>query len=139
MSTSTKIIIIVAILAVGSFGGYLFFSGSNDNTSPVKTSSEATTEETAVETVTSFTAQEVALKNSKDECWTIIDGAVYDITSYIPRHPGGDEVLLACGTDGSTLFNERKTSDGETIGSGTPHSRGATNQLDNYFIGSLED
>ena len=35
-----------------------------------------------------ITRDQVALHNSEADCWTIIDGSVYDISSYIPRHPG---------------------------------------------------
>ena len=88
-------------------------------------------------TATEYSFEEVAQRNSKENCWTIINGAVYDITAYIPRHPGGDEILLACGTDGTTLFTQRTSNDGERIGSGTPHSGSATRQLESYRVGIL--
>lgn len=58
-----------------------------------------------VPTGTSFTTAQVAEKNSKSSCWTIISGNVYDITAYIPNHPGGEaEILQVCGKDGTQLF-----------------------------------
>lgn len=48
----------------------------------------------------------VASHNSRQSCWTIINGNVYDLTSWIPQHPGGeDNILKLCGTDGSADFN----------------------------------
>lgn len=84
------------------------------------------------------TVDDLALHNKADDCWTAINGKIYDITKYVPQHPGGDEVLLACGTDGTSLFTQRQTSDGQDIGSGTPHSNSAKSQLDAYLIGNFD-
>ncbi|KAM0791473.1 hypothetical protein ACM66B_005926 [Microbotryomycetes sp. NB124-2] len=37
---------------------------------------------------------QVAQHNSKDDLWMIINGKVYDLTSFAPNHPGGIKVLL---------------------------------------------
>lgn len=87
----------------------------------------------------SLSKAEVEKHNSASDCWTIIDGSVYDITSYVPRHPGGDEILRACGADGSTLFNQRQTTSGESVGSGSPHSSSAESQLEKLKIGKLAE
>lgn len=87
----------------------------------------------------SWTADEVARHSSKSDCWTIISGDVYDLTTFINRHPGGDEILRACGTDATTLFNSRQTSDGQDVGSGTPHSSVAKEQLDQLKIGTITE
>ena len=86
-----------------------------------------------------YTADDVATHASEDDCWTIIDDVVYDITPYVPRHPGGDDFLMACGKDGSRLFNQRQTSDGEEVGSGMPHSSRAAGQLKELQIGLLQN
>lgn len=37
--------------------------------------------------------------NSKEDCWVVYDSKVYDMTDYIPRHPGGeDKIARNCGT-----------------------------------------
>ena len=84
-----------------------------------------------------LTAEEVAMHDSPTDCWTIVSGSVYDITSYIPRHPGGNEILSACGLDGTTLFEQREDSQGESVGSGTPHSSSARSMLESYLLGEL--
>lgn len=38
-------------------------------------------------------------------CWIAIEGSVYDVSSYIDQHPGGDIILAAGGTDATILFN----------------------------------
>ncbi|KAE9411536.1 glyoxylate dehydrogenase [Gymnopus androsaceus JB14] len=41
-----------------------------------------------------LSAQTVAEHASQDNCWIIIHGQVYDITSFIPEHPGGSKIIL---------------------------------------------
>ncbi|KAI9642442.1 hypothetical protein NHQ30_009247 [Ciborinia camelliae] len=41
------------------------------------------------------------------DAWTVLGGKVYNITPYIPYHPGGEPELLKCaGRDGTRLFGE---------------------------------
>lgn len=41
------------------------------------------------------------------DAWTVLGGRVYNITPYLPYHPGGEEELLKCaGRNGDKLFNE---------------------------------
>jgi len=55
-----------------------------------------------------YTMAEVALHASASSCWSAINGSVYDLTSWIPKHPGGpDKILQLCGTNGSTKFNNK--------------------------------
>lgn len=35
-----------------------------------------------------LTLSEVAKHNKRDDCWIIVEGLVYDVTKYIPLHPG---------------------------------------------------
>lgn len=86
----------------------------------------------------SFTMIEVSQHNSRNDCWTVISGDVYDLTDFVNSHPGGNVILRACGIDATTLFNSRQTADGQPIGSGTPHSQAAREQLAPLRIGSLK-
>jgi len=52
-----------------------------------------------------YTEAKVATHNDAESCWSIIDGNVYDLTSYISRHLGGEKkILRICGTDGTEDF-----------------------------------
>ena len=54
---------------------------------------------------TGITAAEVAQHNTAADCWSVINGNVYDLTTYLPRHKGGPGVLTAiCGKDGTNAF-----------------------------------
>ncbi|CAL5428687.1 unnamed protein product [Camellia sinensis] len=51
--------------------------------------------------------EEVANHNHKQDCWIIISGKVYDVTSFLDNHPGGNEVLLtATGKDAPDDFED---------------------------------
>ena len=80
----------------------------------------------------SFSMEEIAKHGSENDCWLLIDGKVYDVTEFIGRHPGGDAVLEGCGIDSTELYETRP------MGSGTPHSPGARQRLDDYYIGELK-
>jgi len=91
-----------------------------------------------VESKKTYSLNEVATHSVKDDCWTIINDSVYDLTPYINRHPGGEEVLRACGRDATTLFMQRRTQEGLPVGSGGPHSPTADEQLAELKIGTKE-
>lgn len=52
-----------------------------------------------------YTWQEVAKHNTGDSAWVIVKNEVYDITSFLDRHPGGREMLLlSAGRECTDLF-----------------------------------
>lgn len=45
--------------------------------------------------------------NKRDDAWSAINGKVYNITHYLPYHPGGEkELLRVAGRDGTKLFGK---------------------------------
>jgi hypothetical protein len=137
MSSGTKIISLAILALIILAGGYFIYSSNSSE--EVDTTNESNSSQAADTTTETFTAEQVAEHNTEDDCWTIVDGNVYDLTSYIPQHPGGSDILLACGTDGSRLFNERTTEDGQEVGSGSPHSSSAAKSLEKLKIGTIEN
>ena len=78
-----------------------------------------------------YTAATVAQHSTASDCWLIISGNVYDLTQYIPFHPGGQNPITSrCGTDGTTFFNTNG-------GGGHNHSTSARSQLAGYLLGPL--
>jgi cytochrome b involved in lipid metabolism len=44
---------------------------------------------------------------SPEDAWSVFNGKVYNITPYLPFHPGGvDEMMRVAGRDGTKLFSE---------------------------------
>lgn len=55
-----------------------------------------------------YTMSDVAGHATPASCWSAINGSVYDLTTWINRHPGGPEAIqIICGKDGSGLFNNQ--------------------------------
>ncbi|XP_058223324.1 cytochrome b5-like [Rhododendron vialii] len=71
--------------------------------------------------------EEVAKHNHKGDCWLIISGKVYDVTSFLDDHPGGDEVLI-------TATGKDATDDFEDVG----HSDSAREMMSKYLVGEVD-
>ncbi len=49
--------------------------------------------------------QDIAKHNSKDSCWVIVHGRAYDVTDFLPEHPGGSKIILKyAGKDATEEF-----------------------------------
>lgn len=58
-----------------------------------------------VDTLTRVTPSMLKLHNKRDNAWSAFGGKVYNITAYIPYHPGGEkELMRVAGRDGTKLF-----------------------------------
>jgi len=69
-------------------------------------------QEVPVAVHTGLTLAEVSQHDSKTSCYTAINGSVYDLTSYISKHPGGARKILSlCGTDGTKEFMSQHEGD----------------------------
>jgi cytochrome b involved in lipid metabolism len=74
-----------------------------------------------------LTLDEVKKHNSADDCWSIIDGNVYDLTNWVNSHPGGSSRITAiCGKDGSSNFLGQHS-----------NSNSAKSQLNRFELGKL--
>lgn len=72
------------------------------------------------------TREEVAQHSTKDDCWVIISGKVYDITEWAPHHPGGAGIArMYAGKDATAEF-------------GDYHSAGAVAHMAHFCIGELQ-
>ncbi|MCX6803226.1 MAG: cytochrome b5-like heme/steroid binding domain-containing protein [Candidatus Diapherotrites archaeon] len=77
----------------------------------------------------SLTASEVAKHSANGNCWMIINGNVYDLSSYV-SHPGGSIYLNYCGKDATQGYDTKG-------GRGNMHSSYANALLANYLIGKV--
>lgn len=118
---------IVLISAISILLSACSLSSQNKEVSPSQTDSETISSENK-----EYSLEDVGMHNSEQDCWLAIDGKVYDVTKFIPKHPGEKAILSGCGIDATELFNTRP------MGSGTPHSDKARDNLENFYIGKLE-
>ncbi|KAK5616542.1 hypothetical protein CRENBAI_007776 [Crenichthys baileyi] len=73
-----------------------------------------------------YTLEDIRVHNMSNDTWLIIHNKIYDITSFLEEHPGGEEVLLEqAGSDATESF--------EDVG----HSTDAREMLQQYYIGEL--
>ena len=76
--------------------------------------------------VKSITRAEVAVHNKESDCWTYVDNKVYDLSKWLPDHPGGAFLVLSmCGVDGAAAFRDH-------------HKTDQDNALTTHFIGDLK-
>jgi cytochrome b involved in lipid metabolism len=55
--------------------------------------------------------------NRPDDAWSVFGGKVYNITPYLPFHPGGKkELMRVAGRDGSKLFGKPGSNGLEPMG-----------------------
>lgn len=72
-----------------------------------------------------YTMSEVKKHNNSESAWIVVNGHIYDCTTYLKDHPGGvDSILINAGTDCTEEF--------EAI-----HSDKAKKMLNDYLIGEL--
>jgi len=72
-----------------------------DNTKNQSTSvpQETIPKETKTPTENQVTLSELSTHNSKSDCWVAYQGKVYDVTAWLPLHPGGpDAIAKYCGS-----------------------------------------
>lgn len=119
------IIVIVVATVILALPVYLNSKKSNSTSEEVKTSAPVT-----VDAVKTITLGEIAKHADKTDCWMAIEGNVYDVSAFVPKHPGEDAILLGCGKDATEMFNKRPND-------GTSHSDRARTQLANFLIGKL--
>jgi cytochrome b involved in lipid metabolism len=56
--------------------------------------------------VVGYTIAQVALHATATDCWSAISGSVYNLTAFIPVHPGGTGTITRnlCGKDGTAAY-----------------------------------
>ncbi|XP_078429527.1 cytochrome B5-like protein [Wolffia australiana] len=80
----------------------------------------------ASKTPRTLTKAEVSLHNSRNDCWIIVKDKVYDVTSYVEEHPGGDSILNNAGGDSTEGFH------------GPQHASRVFDMIDDFYVGDLK-
>lgn len=52
-----------------------------------------------------LSVQEIATHSTRESCWVIIAGHVYDLTDFLDEHPGGSSIILRyAGSDATEVY-----------------------------------
>ena len=126
-----KELVVGAALALGIIVYVFSLSKGAAKTSPVVPNNVKGAEAKQAATL-GFTSEQVAKHNTKEDCYLIINGNVYNVTSFIDQHPGGAErILFFCGQDATQAFMTR--------GDKGNHPDKAQKLLENFRIGSIKN
>ncbi len=124
---SNKYIIFLGVLVVLFVGGVGVFLTSNKTATVEKQTNVAPTQiPQAVEnTVTSsqkkaYTLADVSQHSTESDCWIVVENNVYDMTPFIPDHPGGREIIEGCGRDATSMFQREREHQKENAASYLP-------------------
>lgn len=83
----------------------------------------------------SYPMAEVARHDSLEDCWMVIEGVIYDLSEYVPRHPAPPDVLEPwCGREATEGMRTKS----HNSGGGSDHSARAWRMLERYRIGLLQ-
>ncbi len=117
---TTYAIILVAGVALIALANLIIFSQP-----PTQNTAHNQTIATTSNPPKTFTTEEVAKHNIKTDCYLIVNNQVYDVSSYIGKHPGGvRRIVDVCGQETSQIF-------------ASIHSNFAWNLLKEYYIGDI--
>lgn len=76
-----------------------------------------------------YTVEDVQSHQSPPSCWVIRGGKVYDVSAFIPDHPGGDDIILKyAGQDIEKVMKDPEEHN---------HSDSAYDMMEEYIIGRL--
>ncbi|KII91200.1 hypothetical protein PLICRDRAFT_105152 [Plicaturopsis crispa FD-325 SS-3] len=84
---------------------------------------------TVAKRVRIFTAEDVANRKSSSDCWVTRNGKVYNVSAFLPDHPGGDDLILKVA--GQDIDNAMDNPEEHQ------HSESAYEMLEEYAIGRL--
>ena len=76
-----------------------------------------------------YSMAQVRTNNSATSCWAVINGSVYNLTTWINSHPGGSGAIISlCGTDATSAFTSKHGS-----------KSGPNSQLAGFRLGPLSN
>jgi cytochrome b involved in lipid metabolism len=73
-----------------------------------------------------YTMIEIATHNKESDAWLVYNNKVYDMTTYIKKHPGALAIIRGLGKDATSIFDKAN------------HSNRAKNIMKKYYIGDIK-
>lgn len=122
VTTTVGVLVLILAILTGHTGAEAVWKGRLNSTASASASTSSGS------STGSITKDEVAKHKSATNCWSIINGKVYNLTKWINQHPGGPVVIESlCGKDGSAGFN------GQHGGQQNPQ-----NELAKFYLSDLK-
>ncbi|KKP39919.1 hypothetical protein A2483_00395 [Candidatus Peregrinibacteria bacterium RIFOXYC2_FULL_33_13] len=119
------------ILLISMLTFTFFISGcaKSENSLEEKTTNADDTNQEVKPEEKSINQEELAKHNKKEDCWTLVDGKVYDITPFIALEKHKPTIVKACGIDATDIFNQKHTEE---------KGENAKNTISDYYIGVIQ-
>jgi cytochrome b involved in lipid metabolism len=94
-----KLLLVIIAVIAGVAVWRIWFAGPR-----IPEDSRETIRQEQAAPTTVYTVKDLAAHATEQDCWIAISGTVYDVTAFIPSHPGGKAIVQGCGTDATALF-----------------------------------
>lgn len=96
-------VILFALIVVAIVAAIVFLTPATQQTPPRQNQTNLTVppsnQSTKNQTSTGISAAELARHDTQSDCWVGYKGDVYDLTAWLPRHPGSAAAIAPyCGT-----------------------------------------
>lgn len=140
-----KKIIYLIFISIFSIGLFVFLSGfvkdykqkennfsiqKSENKDKKSINNQNVDNNTNTVGVKTYTIQEVNKHASRNDCWMVIEGRVYNVTEYILSGKHKPVIVEGCGIDATDIFNQQKKH--------FKKSAKVNSILKKYYIGDLE-
>ena len=74
------------------------------NRSPASSSKPPAFKATTSSQKSYYTVDDVSKHDRENDCWVIVHDRVYDVTTFVPKHPGGNMIRVNAGGECTALF-----------------------------------
>lgn len=100
------LLFLIAVIVIGGAGLYLYSqatgvplmtTGNLMDVGSDKKMAPPTEPSASGDAAQTLTAADLATHNTSTDCYVAYKGTVYNITSFIPQHPGGPQIMQQCG------------------------------------------
>lgn len=106
MNKQKWVSIVLAVVVVGGAALLVIMAPPKKPSAGSQNTNSSNPSQPTVSTSLEYTLAQVAVHAGLSSCWAAVNGGVYDLTTWISKHPGGEVAVLSiCGKDGSAVFN----------------------------------
>ena len=96
------------LLIIAGMFSLFFVAGCGTTSLPQVTPTTTTPTSTTITTPKAslwYTLQDVQKHNKNNDCWTVVEGKIYDMSDFASLHSGWpDSITSICGKDGTSMF-----------------------------------